>query len=161
MNPAQAHGSVSHVVVSEDSPSRSVTLQSVAGYNLRLDIFEEELPTWFWRLVADANSLLQLPPGWNSHNAAPVPPDAAATGLDIVVRALLRGAPYPHITPLSSGGLQIEWHEPSIDIEVTVDREGIVTVWCNDTQTGVETEFTDAVGAPRFLELVGKLVRQP
>ena len=147
-------------MVSDDSPSRSVTLQSVTGYKLRLDVFEEEPPTWFWRLVAEANTLLQLPPGWNSHNAAPVPPDAAATALDIVVRALLDGAPYPQITPLSSGGLQIEWHEPDMEIEVSVDRQGGITVWCNDSQSGTEVEFTDEQGSPRLLDLVGRLARQ-
>jgi hypothetical protein len=147
-------------MVSEDAPSRSVTLQSASGYKLRLDIFEEDPPSWFWRLVAEANSLLQLPPGWNSHNASPVPPDAAATALDIVVRALLTGAPYPHITPLSSGGVQVEWHEPDVEIEVAVDRKGVVTVWCNDSQTGSEVEFTDKQGFPRLLKLLRRLGRQ-
>ena len=159
MNPERQRGSASHAVVSEEAPSRSVTLQSVTGYKLRLDVFEDEPPAWFWRLVADANALLQLPPGWNSHYAAPVPPDAAATALDIVVRTLLKGAPYPHITPLSSGGLQIEWHESDAEIEAAVDREGVVTVWCKDSQNGTEAEFTDEQGAPRLLDLVGKLVR--
>ena len=160
MSSARQREPASHAMVSDDSPSRSVTLPSVTGYKLRLDIFEEEPPTWFWRLVADANALLQLPTGWNAHNAAPVPPDAAATALDIVVRALLKGAPYPHITPLSSGGLQIEWHQPDIEIEVAVDHEGVVTVWCNDFQTGIEEELTDEHGAPRLLDLVGRLIRQ-
>lgn len=159
VNPARQRGPASHAMVSDDAPSRSVTLQSVTGYKLRLDVFEEEPPPWFWRLVAESNVLLQLPAGWNSHNAAPVPPDAAATALDIVVRALLMGAPYPHITPLSSGGLQIEWHEPDIEIEVAVDGEGIVTVWYDDSQVGTEAEFTDEQGAPRLLELVGRLSR--
>jgi hypothetical protein len=159
MNLAQQHEPAGYAVLSDDSPSRSVTLQSVTGYKLRLDVFEEEPPTWFWRLVADANALLRLPQGWNSHNAAPVPPDAAATALDIVVRALLTGAPYPHITPLSSGGLQIEWHEPQFEIEATVDREGVVTVWSNDSRSGNDVEFTDEQGAPRLLDLIGKLTR--
>ena len=159
MNPVPQHGPASHAVVSEDAPSRSVTLQSVTGYKLRLDVFEDEPPAWFWRLVAEANSLLQLPPGWNSHNAAPVPPDAAATGLDIVVRALLLGAPYPHITPLSSGGLQIAWHEPDLEIEVAVDRAAAVTVWCSESRTGAELEFAEEQGFPRLLGLVGKLAQ--
>ena len=112
---------------------------------------------WLARLVADTDSLLRLPPDWNSHHAAPVPPDAAATALDIVVRALLEGAPYPHITPLSSGGLQIEWHEADLEIEVTVDREGVVTVWCNDAQAGTDTEFTDQRGSPRLLAILSRL----
>lgn len=159
MTSTRQHEPASHAMVSDDAPSRSVTLQSVTGYKLRLDVFEEEPPAWFWRLVADANALLKLAPGWNSHNAAPVPPDAAATVLDIVVRALFNGAPYPHITPLSSGGLQIEWHEPDLEIEVAVDRGGVVTVWCNDSQDGTETEFTEDKGAPRLLDLVDRLTR--
>jgi hypothetical protein len=112
-----------------------------------------------WRLVEETSALLRLPPGWNSHNAAPVPPDAAVTALDIVVQTLFLGAPYPHITPLSSGGLQIEWHEPGIEIEASVDREGIVTVWCHDSQDGTEAEFVDDEDAPHLLDLVGQLVR--
>jgi hypothetical protein len=48
--------------------------------------------------------------------------------------------PPPAIVPLSYGGVQIEWHEKAIDLEIEIEAPFRVHVWFRDSEAGSEFE---------------------
>lgn len=60
------------------------------------------------------------------------------------VRALLehlppRGAP-PQVVPTNSGGIQLEWHEQGVDLEIEIFPAGEPVVYCSDRAAGTDWE---------------------
>ncbi len=35
----------------------------------------------------------------------------------------------PDLVPLPQGGLQMEWHDPNLDVEITIKEPGFASVW--------------------------------
>src|SRR5687767_5210103 len=64
--------------VTEETPTLTVELRAAVGGRMHIEIFGEP-PTWYLELIDKVRALLELPPGWNSHAAAPVPLEAART----------------------------------------------------------------------------------
>lgn len=116
-------------------PERVVELRSVTGDRLHIELFEMP-PAWLWRMFEHVKELLSLPRGWNSYAAAPVTLAAATALLETVRDAMSDRTPFPHISPLSSGGIQVEWHERDLDIEVAIDEGGHSSMWFEDARTG-------------------------
>lgn len=139
--------------------ARAVELQPADGGILRIAT-EGEPASWFPALLDQMTSLLALSPGWNGHAAAPVPGRAAATLFELVGATFDDTTPLPFITPLSSGGLQLEWHEPDLEIEVAIDADGTAHVWYEDTREGAEDEFTERDVFPRLRRIVAELARR-
>ena len=122
-------------------PRRVIELRSATNEDLLVELFEEP-PAWLWRILEQLASLLRLPAGWNSHAAAPVSLMAAATLLDALRATMSDRTPLPHISPLSSGGIQMEWHERDFDVEVAIDKAGHGSLWYEDARTGTEAEIS-------------------
>jgi hypothetical protein len=138
---------------------RIVELRPADGGRLRIEI-EGEPPAWFWVLLEQVKSLLALAPGWNSHAAAVVPGRAAATLIEIVGATFDDDTPAPFVTPLASGGLQMEWHEPDLEVEVAIDSTGAAHVWYEDARGSEEGEFTEREHFPRLGLIVAELTRR-
>lgn len=162
---AQNSTSVTHDTAAETDLTRTIDIRPTDGGRLRIGISGDP-PSWFWRLLDRVKGLLELQPGWNGHSAAPVPGRAAATLLQMAASAFDETTPQPSITPLSSGGVQMEWHEPDIEIEVLIDAAGTAHVWYEDSRTGEEGEFAERAESPeraefpRFNGLVDELTRR-
>jgi hypothetical protein len=72
-----------------------------------------------------------LEPDWDSYGAKPFSPTAMATAKDVLRAVSQRttattgdAAFGVRVTPLPSGGILLEWHGPSADLEVEVTRTG-------------------------------------
>jgi len=65
---------------------------------------------------------------------------AAEASLDVLVMVVSHGSPAPSVVPLSTGGLQLEWHTQGVDLEVAVEHDGTLEVLYEDSQTGEEWE---------------------
>jgi hypothetical protein len=73
--------------------------------------------------------LLQLPSGWNSHSAKPIAPQNASQAIELLGEFLGPDTPAPLIVPRVQGGIQLEWHSGSIDIEVYIDSPGSISFY--------------------------------
>ena len=51
------------------------------------------------------------------------------------------GVPLPSITPLSYGGVQLEWHRKGWDLEIEIVGAGKIQVFARDIQSGEESEL--------------------
>jgi hypothetical protein len=83
-------------------------------------------------------------PDWNGHGARPLRREAVEVGLR-VLGSLYQGAegrPFPWIVPTFRGGLQFEWHEAGIDLEIDIDPNGSVDVIFSDNVQQKEWDGT-------------------
>lgn len=102
---------------------------------------------WTGELNSRLNILCALPVGWDGYSGKPVLYDLASYGAQILQTILTPGAALPSIVPLGTGGLQIEWHEGELDIEITISQPFEADVWVLDEADpekpdGVETNLT-------------------
>ncbi len=67
----------------------------------------------------------------------------------------------PFIVPCPDGSLQVEWHTARIEIEIYFNRNGGVTLWAKDRETGYEIEVKDSEALPHLIRWAPRLVGTP
>jgi hypothetical protein len=82
-------------------------------------------PAWMSPAIARLRALLSLPPNWNSYGSMPIAPSTIHRALQFMVSALPSRAPTPAIVPTPSGGVQLEWHQDGLDVEIELLPDGI------------------------------------
>jgi hypothetical protein len=70
-------------------------------------------PDWKQQLRA-------LEPGWDSYKGKPIT-EAAITAVENALKCFQE---MPHIVPCGDGGIQIEWHNHGVDIEIQFSPNG-------------------------------------
>jgi hypothetical protein len=85
--------------------------------------------------------------GWDSYDAPPVTWDAGMFALSILNDVMRPRTPIPQVVPASVGGVQLEWHEKGIDLEIRVIAPYRWSLWFEDQTTPgaapIELELTD------------------
>lgn len=81
-------------------------------------------PDWWQEVIARVTELLRLPENWNSYKAKRVNPCIADSALRLLREIAVPGLGAPTIVPTSSGGVQIEWHENNVDVEIEMQSLG-------------------------------------
>jgi hypothetical protein len=92
-----------------DTASTVVTLDSRRGK-----------PAWEREIVATLCRYLELPPNWDSYGGKPLRHDTGMFALQVLSSIMSESVPVPSIVPVSSGGVQFEWHQNGLDIELYV-----------------------------------------
>jgi hypothetical protein len=103
---AAAHGTSARLVRIDDFRRRYVP--------------EETSAPWQPVVLDRIERLLKLRQGWDSYAAVPIAHDAGMFALVVLNNVMGPRTPTPTIVPTSTGGLQLEWHEKGIDLEVRV-----------------------------------------
>ena len=101
---------------------------------------EEDEPKWLAPTVERMNELLGLQPNWDSYGARCVEKHAVETALEILGMVMKPSTSPPTVVPTVEGGIQIEWHQNNIDLEVEVKPEGQVLMF---RQGGSQPEVSD------------------
>lgn len=99
-------------------------------------------PPWLTEITQRLERLISLPEGWNGYGAPAVEQETATSALRVLL-ALRRGRPdlLPSLVPTHLGGIQLEWHRGSIDLEAEILPDLSVDIWYMDDQTDTEREF--------------------
>jgi hypothetical protein len=105
-----------------------------------------KLPAWWGPLLRGLRELLLLEENWNSYGAKRVAPAAIVAALVLVDRTMGSTTPAPAVVPTVRGGVQLEWHVGSADLEVAVSPEGRYSVFFADAAT--DTEWERDFGSP-------------
>lgn len=126
---------------------------------LRADQRLEMIPAWLPQVVDRINTLARMDvrPGVD----APAPPtEAAATAaLDAILHVMWFETPTPAVVPMYDGGLQLEWHAPGVDIELTVAPTGDRQVWI-EAASGLEIDGPFRAAAEDLRKHLGALSRK-
>ena len=104
---------------------------------------------WLNQTVSELVRLLWLPKGWNSENPEQINPRAVERMLELLLVILEPDSPPPTVVPTTRGGVQAEWHQNRIDLEVESFNSSKVEYYFSDSK--VEKEGTIA-GDPAILK---------
>lgn len=79
--------------------------------------------------VEAINTLLSLPPGWDTYGALAPSVEAAKKAISILRSLARAGGRMPAIVPTSTGGIQLEWHNSGVDVEIEIEQNGAVSAF--------------------------------
>ncbi len=116
-------------------------------------------PDWLYTALGRLKSLNALPENWDSYGGAPITFEAAYAALTFMALYLSHDARMPTIVPSTDGGLQLEWHRLSGDLEVSCDPGGLISAFHVDASSGEEWEMVEgAIDYSRLVSAVNKVV---
>lgn len=95
---------------------------------------------WLQSVAVRLRRLITLPPNWNSYGGLPVSPFAAGTAISMLYDLLRDSDPAPTIVPTSRGGVQIEWHTLSKDLEIEIAPSGDTRIYYSNEDDDFEWE---------------------
>ena len=108
---------------------------------------------WEVEAVQALVRLAKMPAGWDSYNAPQIKRDAGHFALEILQAVMRSRTPPPQIVPSPAGGVQLEWHEKGIDLELHVTAPYQWELWfCDLKEPNAEPlslELTDDFSALR------------
>jgi hypothetical protein len=87
---------------------------------------------WEKELLPNIVMLADLKQGWDSYNAPAIRSDALVFALKLLQNIMQPGTPIPQVVPSSIGGVQLEWHERGIDLELHVTGPLEAELWYQD-----------------------------
>ncbi len=109
------------------------------------------VPEWVEPAVTRLAELFALQPDWDSYGGLPPGLDSVNTAFGVLNEVMSEEAERPWIVPLSSGGLQLEWHRPSGDIEIAIDGDDSA-ICIDDREISVDSgEWPDVIAEVRNL----------
>lgn len=76
------------------------------------------------RVFADLMRIAARTPGWDGGGGQPLSMDALVAAARLVVHLSRHDDLVPHLVPLPTGGVQLEWHVAGNSLEIEVDRRG-------------------------------------
>jgi hypothetical protein len=79
--------------------------------------------SWLNPTVARASKLLSLPVNWDRLGAPPIDPTAIQHAIDTLSLFMADHSSLPQWTPTRTGGVQLDWHERGIDLEIAFERD--------------------------------------
>lgn len=75
---------------------------------------------WEREVLRSVLEYLKLPEGWDSYEGKPLRYDTGMFAIQVLASAMSDSTPAPSVVPVSSGGLQFEWHRNNFDIELYI-----------------------------------------
>jgi hypothetical protein len=81
----------------------------------------QPLPAWFDIVMQGFADLITLEPNWDSYRGKAIEGAVINRAMTLLDALLKPASPPPSIVPLSSGGLQVEWHRDDRDLEIVFE----------------------------------------
>ena len=118
----------------------------------RLRGYEDSFcPNWHRDALSKVISLVELPENWDGYGSEPLRHDTAMFALQVLSAVMQPRTPMPEIVP-SAGGVQFEWHERGIDLELHVTAPYEWEIWFEDLRgehEAVSDELTSNFSSAR------------
>ena len=87
---------------------------------------------WQVEVLRSILSFMELKPGWDSYDAPPLSRDVGFFALQILDQVMSPRTPIPQAVPSSVGGVQLEWHDKGIDLELHIAAPYEAEFWFQD-----------------------------
>jgi len=126
------------LAVTRDDPARDLTFNVPDGQVVIT--ITEPLPQTMHHAILKIVDAMKLPDNWDGYGAKSVDSLAAGAALNVLLNVLPRDIPTPSIVPTPKGGIQLEWHCNSVDLEIEAMPDEHLSVWFSDLLTGDDAE---------------------
>ena len=83
-------------------------------------VFDQKPDSWFMPVLGKICELGLLPPSWDSYGARSIHPRTALYTVKLLLEILLDSDPFPSVVPTVHGGIQLEWHEGGVELEIDI-----------------------------------------
>jgi hypothetical protein len=106
-----------------------------------------------WQIEVQGRLLkyVKMKKGWDSYGALPVGWDTGMFALFVLNDVMRTRTPIPQVVPSAAGGVQLEWHQKGIDLELHIAAPYQCELWFQDHQRPqdppVSLELTDNFSA--------------
>ena len=90
---------------------------------------------WQADVLSKVLNLADLPANWNSYGAKPLRHDTALFAMLVLENIMQGDTPLPDVVPTAGGGLQLEWHEHGVDLEINVKEPNRCEYWFEDLRS--------------------------
>lgn len=104
------------------------------------DLSDLNEPKWEISVVQRLKEISLLREGWDGFGAGPIRRDVITFAFHILGQIMLPNTPAPHVTPMSHGGLMLEWHENGIELEIEIEKPGHMWVSFEDPIEKIDQE---------------------
>lgn len=112
-------------------------------------------PAFAIAIEAKLNELASLQPNWDGYGASVIDPAIIAAARKFVASLPENLAFRPHVVPMSTGNLQLEWHRGSRTLELEFESRQLIHFLQWHPEAGVEEEDTiRADDVDRAVELI-------
>lgn len=81
------------------------------------------MPTWIEPVLKQVGYLLTLQPNWDNDGAPSINPGAVQKALNALLLFMQDASPIPQLTPTRDGGVQLDWNEAGIALEIAFEPE--------------------------------------
>ncbi len=92
-----------------------------------------------------------MQPGWDSYGAPRIGWDTGMFALSILNDVMRTRTPIPQVVPSGAGGVQIEWHQKGVDLELHITAPYECELWFQDhrqpMRPPISVELTDNFSA--------------
>lgn len=117
-------------------------------------------PKWRQAVVEQLQDVSRLEEGWDGFGGGPIRRDVITFAAHVLNQIMLATAPPPQLTPMSHGGLMLEWHENGIDLEMEIEKPGRLWVSFEDHIEHIEQEGLVTVDLQKILMPIEKLTKR-
>jgi hypothetical protein len=98
------------------------------------------LPDWIPEFLGIVSRLRTLRDGWDSYHGQRIQAEPIRRALEVLVSLDITARQLPSFVPMSNGGIQLEWHTLSGDLEVVLSPDGNVGTFGMLARDGKEWE---------------------
>jgi hypothetical protein len=116
-----------------------------------------QIPAWFDAVARKCVSFVELENNWDSYGGRPVHESIAQAAANLIVQLVRASVPEPTVVPTSGGGIQLEWHTTTVDLEIELASAGRISAVFEDRTTGREWEHEFQSDLSLLVEAVGQL----
>ena len=93
-------------------------------------------------VIEQVEAHLRLRQGWDGHSARQLRLDTVLYAFNVLAAVCKSDTPPPSVVPTHSGGLQFEWHRPSLDLEIVVRAPAKVDFYAHHADGDFERELS-------------------
>ena len=117
-------------------------------------------PAWNDQVIFRLIEISNLSFNWDKHGGSPVKSELIYFTYNFLSSLLESNTHSPEIVPLSYGGIQVEWHDGDIDLEIEIESPYRVIVSFEDSRDGVEYEEELGIDFMSLSEPIRKLTER-
>ena len=112
---------------------------------------------WFADAVRDLERLVALQPNWDTYGGLPTTVEHASEALAFLVENLGTRSASPSMAPIGQGGVQLDWRQGGLEVEVLFTSDDERGVYFRDLETGEEWEGDIEEARGRLQKLIPRL----